>query len=81
LQGPSQPGRNHTLISRSCIHVLREEWLSSCGESPDDLKNFPGEDKKGSVVVKFNPEGKILMTLGKPGVRGNPPEALTDSMA
>jgi DNA-binding beta-propeller fold protein YncE len=30
------------------------------------------------VVVKFSPEGKILMTLGKPGVRGNPPEALTD---
>jgi len=24
---------------------------------------------KGSVVVKFSPEGKILMTLGKPGVR------------
>ena len=46
--------------------------------SADELKNFPGEDKKGSVVVKFSPEGKILMTLGKPGVMGNPPEALTD---
>jgi DNA-binding beta-propeller fold protein YncE len=44
----------------------------------NDLKNFPGEDKKGSVVVKFSPEGKVLLTLGKPGVRGNPPEALTD---
>ena len=33
---------------------------------------------KGSVVVKFNPQGKVLMTLGKPGVRGNPPAALTD---
>ena len=41
-------------------------------------QNFPAEDKKGSVVVKFSPEGKVLMTLGKPGVRGNPPEALTD---
>jgi len=30
------------------------------------------------VVVKFSPEGKVLMTLGKPGVRGNPPEALID---
>jgi DNA-binding beta-propeller fold protein YncE len=29
-------------------------------------------------VVKFGPEGKVLMTLGMPGVRGNPPEALTD---
>jgi DNA-binding beta-propeller fold protein YncE len=37
-----------------------------------------GEQNKGSVVVKFSPEGKVLMTLGKPGVRGNPPAALTD---
>jgi DNA-binding beta-propeller fold protein YncE len=36
------------------------------------------EQNKGSVVVKFSPEGKVLMTLGKPGVRGNPPDALTD---
>lgn len=36
------------------------------------------EGNKGSVVVKFSPDGKVLMTLGKPGVRGNPPEALTD---
>jgi DNA-binding beta-propeller fold protein YncE len=36
------------------------------------------EQSKGSVVVKFSPEGKVLLTLGKPGVRGNPPEALTD---
>ncbi len=33
---------------------------------------------KGSVVVKFSPEGRVLLTLGKPGVRGNPPDALTD---
>ena len=30
------------------------------------------------MVVKFSPEGKVLMTLGKPGVRGNSPDALTD---
>jgi DNA-binding beta-propeller fold protein YncE len=35
-------------------------------------------DDKGSVVIKFSPEGRVLMTLGRPGVRGNPPEALTD---
>jgi DNA-binding beta-propeller fold protein YncE len=46
--------------------------------SPDELQKFPGEDKKGSVVVKFSPDGQVLMTLGKPGVRGNPPDALTD---
>ena len=63
------------------IHVDREGnvWVTDArAQSADDLKNFPGEEKKGSVVVKFSPEGKILMTLGKPGVRGNPPEALTE---
>ena len=54
-------------------------WVSdSRAPSTDDLKKFPGEDKKGSVVVKFSPDGKVLMTLGKPGVKGNPPDALTD---
>jgi sugar lactone lactonase YvrE len=37
-----------------------------------------GEGNKGSVVVKFSPEGRVLLTIGKPGVRGNPPEAITD---
>jgi len=68
------------------IHVDREGnvWVTDArAPSTDDLKNFSGpekqgEDKKGSVVVKFSPEGKVLMTLGKPGVRGNPPQALTD---
>ena len=63
------------------IHVDRDGdvWVTDArAPSAEDLKNFPGQDKKGSVVVKFSPEGKILLTLGKPGVRGNPPEALTD---
>ena len=63
------------------IHVDRDGnvWVTDArAASPDELKKFPGEDNKGSVVVKFSPEGKVLMTLGKPGVRGNPPEALTD---
>ncbi len=28
-------------------------------------------DGKGMVVIKFSPEGKVLMTLGKPGVAGD----------
>jgi len=33
-----------------------------------------GKDGKGQVVVKFSPEGKVLLTLGKPGVAGNGPD-------
>ena len=43
---------------------------------PAELTQFPGEAQKGSVVVKFNPEGQV--PLGKPGIRGNPPDALTE---
>ena len=63
------------------IHVDRDGnvWVTDARvPSADELKKFPGEDHKGSVVVKFSPEGKVLMTLGKPGVKGNPPEALTE---
>lgn len=42
-----------------------------------ELAKSPGEKQKGHTVVKFSAEGKILLTLGKPGVAGNPPEALT----
>ena len=31
----------------------------------------PPEPGKGHVVVKFSPEGKVLMTLGKAGVPGS----------
>jgi len=32
----------------------------------------------GHQVFKFSPDGKVLMTLGKAGVAGNPPDALTE---
>jgi len=32
-------------------------------------------DGKGFQVVKFSPEGKVLMTLGKPGGGGDAPES------
>jgi DNA-binding beta-propeller fold protein YncE len=45
------------------IHIDREGnvWVA------DAL----GKDGKGHVVVKFNREGKVLLTLGKPGVAGD----------
>jgi len=63
------------------IHVDRggNVWVTDARTAtPDERKQFPGEQNKGSVVVKFSPEGKVLLTLGKPGVEGNPPDALTD---
>src|SRR5579872_5005340 len=33
-----------------------------------------GKNGKGQTVVKFSPEGKLLMTLGKPGVAGDGPD-------
>ena len=63
------------------IHVDRDGnvWVTDArAPNADDFKKFPGEQNRGSVVVKFSPEGKVLMTLGKPGVKGNPPEALTE---
>jgi len=63
------------------IHIDREGNVyvaDSRTATPEELQKFPGEGNKGSVVIKFSPQGQVLMTLGKPGVRGNPPEALTD---
>lgn len=34
----------------------------------------PRGDKRGHQVVKFSPEGKVLMTLGTPGVSGDGPD-------
>jgi DNA-binding beta-propeller fold protein YncE len=63
------------------IHVDRDGnvWVTDARvASPAELKEFPGADQKGSVVIKFSPEGQVLLTLGKPGVKGNPPAALTE---
>jgi hypothetical protein len=43
-----------------------------------ERKKTPDEKPKGHTVVKFSPEGKVLMTIGRPGVAGNPPDALTE---
>jgi len=54
------------LIFPHGIHVDREGnvWVT------DGL----GKDGKGHQVFKFSPEGKVLLTLGKPGVAGSGPD-------
>ena len=37
------------------------------------VKKTPPGGKRGQQVVKFSPEGKVLLTLGTPGVSGNSP--------
>ena len=63
------------------IHVDRDGnvWVTDARvATAEERTKFPGEDKKGSVVIKFSPDGKVLMTLGRPGVKGDPPDALTE---
>ena len=44
--------------------------------TPEELEEFPDAKGKGHIVVKFSPDGEVLMTLGTPGVAGDPPEYL-----
>ena len=52
-----------TLVLPHCIHIDREDnvWVA------DGL----GKDGKAHQVIKFSPDGKVLLTLGKPGIAGS----------
>jgi streptogramin lyase len=55
------------------IHVDREGnvWVTDSIPLGRDVKAPPG---KGHAVYKFSHEGKLLLTLGKPGVSGDGPD-------
>jgi hypothetical protein len=46
--------------------------------TPDEMAKFPDAAGKGNRVIKFSPDGKILMTIGKGGAPGDPPESLNE---
>ena len=59
------------------IHVDRDGniWVADGrSASPEELQKFPDAKGKGHTVFKLSPEGKVLMTLGKPGVAGTTPD-------
>jgi DNA-binding beta-propeller fold protein YncE len=63
------------------IYVDRDDnvWVvDGRGINERERKVHPAEGGKGHTVVKFSPDGKVLLTLGTPGVAGNPPQALTE---
>ena len=63
------------------IHVDAEGniWVVDArSANAREKKKYPDEKPKGHVVVKFSPEGKVLMTIGTPGVAGDPPRALNE---
>ena len=63
------------------IHVDRDGnvWVvDERSANERERKKHPGDKAKGHTVVKFSPEGEVLLTIGTPGVPGNPPEALTE---
>ncbi len=63
------------------IHVDRDGnvWVTDArGATAAELEKFPGEKGKGHRVVKFSPQGKVLLTLGTAGVRGDPPRHLAE---
>lgn len=63
------------------LHVDREGnvWVADArAATAAELEQFPDAERKGHTVVKFSPEGEVLLTLGKPGIRGDPPEYLNE---
>jgi sugar lactone lactonase YvrE len=63
------------------LHVDRDGnvWVTdSRAATPAELTQFPAAKGKGHAVVKFSADGKVLLTLGTPGIAGNPPEYLNE---
>ena len=54
-------------------------WVADArSATPAEIAKFPDAKGKGHTVLKFCPQGKLLMTLGTPGEAGDPPAKFTE---
>ena len=54
-------------------------WIADARvASQDEINENPAAANIGSAVLKFSPDGELLMTIGTPGELGDPPTHLTD---
>ena len=63
------------------IDVDREGnvWVADArAPNAGELERTPDAPRKGHQVVKFSPEGEVLLVLGTPGESGNPPTRFTE---
>ena len=63
------------------MHVDEEGnvWIADAkGARPAELEQFPRAAGLGHRVIKFSPEGEILLTIGIAGEPGDPPTHLTE---
>src|SRR5262249_26337383 len=65
-----------TMVWPHGLHVARDGsiWVTDALGGPGIRKDDPRAKGKGQQVIKYNPDGQILMTLGKAGVSGNGPD-------
>lgn len=53
-------------------------WVADARLANDEeLQENPAAANRGSAVLKFSPDGEVLMTLGTPGEMGDPPTHFT----
>jgi sugar lactone lactonase YvrE len=65
------------------LHVDPEGnvWVAdSRSATAQELARFPDAARKGHAVVKLSRDGEVLLTLGTPGVAGDPPDRLDQPM-
>lgn len=62
------------------IHIDRDGnvWVVDMRAANERELKSGAAKNKGHTVMKFSPQGKLLLTLGTPGVAGDPPNALNE---